>query len=422
MEKQSQTLFYQPSYIIPALRRHLDRSHRGVRVETENPLRAELIQMADAASLVPQWQKLGEEAIEPNPYYCPAFLIASAKHINDGLTCQIVAIWKREQTGDLERELVGLFPIAVKNWRHGYPIPVVQLWRDCLTGVNTPLMASEDPSNVWRTFLQFIKQHPKLPDILHGREIYSQDACCHALMALEESKEATYYTAASFERAIAQPISSNEEYINRWSAKRRRNIRASTRKLEELGEVSFETVTPSDAHYSEVLNALLELEKAGWKGREGTAFNCQQNSAAFVQEAFGGEVCTLTALSEISIMRIDGRIVAGLMNLVAHGKVFGVRSAYDEKLANQGPGTVMYAWLLERMLEQGDYKELDSCADAGHLLEKFWLERKQVSSVYATADTANGTAQIERILAAHNRMKQLRDTARNVLARVRGKE
>lgn len=363
---------------------------------------AELITLSDCDRIMGDWLQLAERAVEPNPYYGPAYLLASARYLAAENECRIVLVWDLR----ISRELVGFFPLAVKGLRQGFAHPVCDLWRDCVTGVNVPLISGDAVETIWTCFLKFVARHPKLPDIVHGREICPDGPCGLALRNVMNANEAVGIAESRHERSIAKPVSRYDDYTKRWSKKRLRNVKAGLRKLRKVGDITFEAVTPDDPDYRQALDDLLELEAAGWKGRQGTALSSKPNSRKFAHNALNST--GVPSASLLTLMRLDGRVVAGMFNLVSHGRIHGLRSGYDESLSSYSLGIIMYAWLLERMLDFGDYHELDSCSDANHLLEKYWLERKTIEAVFITAEMGTGAARIRRMISLRTAARKLR--------------
>ncbi|WP_420412312.1 GNAT family N-acetyltransferase [Roseibium sp.] len=377
---------------------------------------AELVPLSEANHFMGDWLRLAERAVDPTPYYSPAYLLASAKHLCPETSCQLVLVWQ----GDGPKKLVGLFPISVKGIRYGYLHPVCELWRDCVTGNTVPLISGETietVETVWSCFLEFLARHPNLPDVLHCRELGADTQSGLALQNLVSGKGIIRNVENSHERAVAKPVSSYADYTKKWSKKRSRNLRAAHRKLAEKGTVTFENISQSDPEFSDALEELLKLEASGWKGQMGTAFNSQKDSRDFALNAFNPEILPSAAL--LTVIRLDGRIIAGLFNLVSQGHVFGVRSGIDVSLAQCSPGILAYTWLLENLLETGDYQLLDSCTDGNHLLNKYWLERKTIEAVYVTASQRSGVKRIDRIINSRRVAKTLRDSCNGLIGRIR---
>lgn len=169
--------------------------------------------------------------------------------------------------------------------------------------------------------------------------------------------------------------------------------------------MSFDIFCQTDPEYKGLLDEILALEAAGWKGRRGTAINCSKDTRQFAEMAF----CSPSSAPacHIAVLRLDGKLIAGQVNLVSRDHVFFFKSAYDEAYGRYGVGFILYFWMLEQMLDHKRYCEFDSCANADHPLETFWQERKTVQSVFLTARGGGRERAVERVIEMRGHIDQL---------------
>lgn len=95
----------------------------------------------------------------------------------------------------------------------------------------------------------------------------------------------------------------------------------------------------------------LALEASGWKGRQGTAILSSPASAGFyravVRDAHRrGEL-------RFSTLRVDGRLAAWDMAIVAGDRYHLLKTAFDEAVRTAGPGLVLRRAVVERCFETG---------------------------------------------------------------------
>lgn len=129
-----------------------------------------------------------------------------------------------------------------------------------------------------------------------------------------------------------------------------RTTRKSIRHLEGKGELRIQVVTSASGLH-EAMTECLELEKAGWKGRKGTAIACLPPVEQFYRDlasrAAEGGVLLLTML------RFDGRLIGFDLSLRTQHRIDSLKSAYDEEMARQSPGNVVTYMTLERDCSRG---------------------------------------------------------------------
>lgn len=367
--------------------------------------RTETVAITDADSIRVEWDQLARRAIEPNPYYESGHLIAICRHMLPHEDHRLILVRERASN-----HLVGLFPVTSKGWRDGFPGGVTFLSFDSLIGQTVPLIAGDDPAAVWAAFLGHVDDADDLPSVVSMKEFYADSECGKALDEACRKGLAIYRSEHSFERAVATGVVSYDTYADRWSRKKARNIRSRMNKLRELGMLELRIVTSSEAAFEETLSEILDLEAAGWKGRAGTALISQEHTLAFARDAYsaGGNAPEV----HLATLRLDGKLIAGDLNLISQGRAYFIKSAYDESYSKYGPGVILYTYALEQMLDQNRYERLDSCADAGHPLEEIWLERERVDHGFTAAASRRNQLSAERLIARRARMFAMRDAAR----------
>ena len=366
----------------------------------------EMVSIADAAAIRDEWVDLASRAIEPNPYYEIDYLVALYRHVRPKEALRLILVRNRAT-----RRLDGLFPVTVKGALEGYPGGATVMSYDPLIGQTVPLIA-DAAADVWHAFLTFVDDHKDLPSLVHLREFYADSPCGAALSQACGEERAVCRREGVFERAVATSADDFEVYTQRWSRKKARNIRSRAKKLAAAGELAFEIVETGAADFAATLGEILALEKDSWKGREGTALASQVNLSSFAQDAFGASRNTPRIV--LGTLRLDGRLLAGQINLAAQERVYFIKSAYDESYASYGPGVALYTNMLRRMLDERLFEKLDSCADAGHPLEEIWLERERVESIFVAAATPANMRAADRLIALRRGLRTLRDTAGKV--------
>lgn len=141
--------------------------------------------------------------------------------------------------------------------------------------------------------------------------------------------------------------------LSQLSRSTRKSLRRARRRADELGEVTFETVTPGAD--LERLRALFDefvaLEGSGWKAAAGTAMAVDPErrellwrhlSAPDVRERV--RVCRMT---------IDDRLVAASILLVQGDRCWAEKAAYDEAAGRCSPGQLLTAHEIEWAAREG---------------------------------------------------------------------
>lgn len=127
-----------------------------------------------------------------------------------------------------------------------------------------------------------------------------------------------------------------------------RSLEQTRRKMSRNFDVAFRLVeTPDDP--TAQLRQGLELEAAGWKGRNGTAI--LQRAADL---RFYSEVVTRfhdSGQLRVSELTLDGELVAWDITLLSSNRLYGLKAAYAEAHHSLSPGLVLRLAIIERCFE-----------------------------------------------------------------------
>ncbi len=154
--------------------------------------------------------------------------------------------------------------------------------------------------------------------------------------------EATYESPW---RSLPRPPAAWDEGLTR---KFKANLRNRERRLDALGEVSFEVVTGSGA-WHRALQIFYELEASGWKRERGTAIAQRATAKAF----YDGLVGRTADHMWLPILRVSGRPAAAQLVRVAGRTMFMLKTAYHPNFAPYAPGQLLTARLIQHGIEQG---------------------------------------------------------------------
>jgi len=135
------------------------------------------------------------------------------------------------------------------------------------------------------------------------------------------------------------------EYTKRQSSRFRRNLRRVKRNLSRAGKVNLKILTGLEAD-PEVLDDFIRMECSGWKGRAGSALECQHELMSFYRDL-------VPAMQDLGWLRwhlleLDGAVIAAQLAIQMHGTQYIVKIAYDEKYAGYSPGNILMDFVIEK--------------------------------------------------------------------------
>jgi CelD/BcsL family acetyltransferase involved in cellulose biosynthesis len=122
------------------------------------------------------------------------------------------------------------------------------------------------------------------------------------------------------------------------------------RKMSRDHDARFELVTvPEDLDGA--LRQGFEVEGSGWKGRAGTAILSAPETTAF----YGAIAMAFAARGELALswISLDGRMVAFDLCLLRAGRLYLLKTGFDESARRLAPGLVLRLAVVERCFERG---------------------------------------------------------------------
>jgi hypothetical protein len=324
-----------------------------------------------AAPMIRRWERLADEASEPNPFFEHWSLLPAVTHLDHGRTPRFLCL----QAGE---RLLGLMPVSLW-WRYyRHPLPHLANWVHGNAFVGTPLIAAGHEKAFWRTALATIDGSCGPALFAHFTYIPTDGPVFAALQDVAREQHRPFGVVLREERALLRSGLAPEDYLaGSLTAKKRKELRRQARRLGEEGDLGFE-LQRDDAGLDEWTRQFLALEAAGWKG----------DSHALARDSGAAEVFAATLQGaaargklERLTLRLDGRPIAMLANLVSTPGAFAYKTTYDERFAQYSPGVLLQQHNLA-LLDRPDIDWCDSCAAEDHpMINRLWRERRPIARI-----------------------------------------
>ena len=284
---------------------------------------------ADLRALAPGWDELAAAA--PSPFLTTTWLAAWEDTYGDGRSHGVVVRDHRAAVAG------GAWVPHARADVHAEAFEHLLEW---------DVVARDDHARaaVWRALLEHTPDRLVLPALVRdapATEIARRELRAAGYRLIERTGHLSPYLElpASAEELMAA-VSRNL----RSQAGRRR------RAFEKEGELRLRTVTDGD-DVGPALDAVLRLEAAGWKGREGTAILNQPGTErlyrAFAQDA------ARAGILRLYLLELDDRLLAADIGLAIGGTGYLLKTSYDEDLGRASPGLLLRAEVLRASIEEG---------------------------------------------------------------------
>lgn len=214
-----------------------------------------------------------------------------------------------------------------------------------------------------------------------------------------------------FERPVLDRASNWEAFLAGHPHRSRfKDLRRRARRLGETGRLTVESATDA-AGLGRLLEAFLVLEKAGWKGRAGTALACRPQTESLGRALFGAADGPVAGRADALLL--DGAPIAISLALACSGTASLLKTAYDERLRNCAPGLLLEAEIIRLCHETGFADRLDSATLPGSPLESLYPGRETIAEVIALPPGSRGLS-LERRLRLARFEQRGREAARHL--------
>jgi CelD/BcsL family acetyltransferase involved in cellulose biosynthesis len=328
-------------------------------------IRAIVRPAADAVdALGPEWIQLAADASEPNAFAEHWFVAAALRTLPADADIRLIEVRRGGR-------LIGLLAVEVARFYARLPVRFVRNWCHDQAFLGTPLVAAGEEQAFWAAAIAALGAADWAPNFLHLRRIGEGGAVHRALAGAA----IVHRYARAFLRSDLAPAA---YYAQAVRQKKRKELRRLRNRLAELGRLESR-VLDDRAELDAWCSAFLDLEQAGWKGREGTALACSAGGARFFHEALAG--AWEAGRLQFRRLDLDGRPIAMLVNFLNPPGGFSFKTAFDESYAQYSPGVLLQIDNLE-ILDRADIGWMDSCAMQDHpMIDSLWTERRAIVRV-----------------------------------------
>jgi CelD/BcsL family acetyltransferase involved in cellulose biosynthesis len=203
-----------------------------------------------------------------------------------------------------------------------------------------------------------------------------------------------------------------DDYERGLSKNLRKNLRRRRRRLEALGAATV-TMHTGVEDLPRYLDEAFHVEAAGWKGAIGTAMKSRTETRQFYTEV--AEWAAKSGDLRISFLRVGGKPIAVDYSLESGSVYYSLKTGYDARYREYGPGAELTRALIERAFEE----RLDRFALLGATDEfkRAWAGDNVREAIVFQAFAPGPLGTIDSLVQRHGR--ELATRARSRLLRTR---
>ena len=319
---------------------------------------------ASLAAIVPAWEELAANALEPNPFY-ESWILLPALRARGDANFECVSVWQ-------DATLIGLFPFERRSSFRRLPVATLTSWRHSAYLLCTPLVRKEAAVPALRALMRWAVDEASVLELLYVPVSGPFDDALR-------TEAATLVRSAHFSRPLLLRAASADAYVEEaMSSQLRRQVRRNERRLAARGARTI-ALAPG-GHIGDEIERFLRLEVGGWKGRQGGALAAHPVNLRFGREVLG-EAHRRGRLHVVG-MDCDGAPIARRLSLLAGEGAYAFKTAYDEDYASYSPGVLAEALCLREFHRLPGVRWMDSYTDPGNnTVNRMWKDRRAMQSV-----------------------------------------
>jgi hypothetical protein len=169
--------------------------------------------------------------------------------------------------------------------------------------------------------------------------------------------------------------------------------------------------TPQGA--AQAFEAFLALEKASWKGDQGTALLSHPKDAAFVRQLLQNLATGRNA--SVAVLRVNGEAIAAQVLMYCGTTAYTWKTAFSADFGKYSPGALLIDKVTDELLSGSDIDAINSCAAEASFMSQLWAGRRTM--VDMLVDVGPGKSIGYRLEAGrqlgYRRLRDLRDWLRS---------
>lgn len=341
----------------------------------------ETIHGVDALTAIrADWDELAANAIEQNPFYESWMLIEGVKCFGADVDLQFDLVWQRNPRPNQPPYLVGLFPFERRRSFGGVPIRLRKAWQHKYLYYCVPLVRRGVANEVLHALFDSMSQGAQRATGIELHHLDIGGPFAQALLEVTSDRAAATYTVESYNRALIRPANSFDAYVNSaMTNHNRKEVRRLARRLSEIGVPEVRVLT-AEEDLEKWLNHFLQMEAAGWKGREATALASDDVSRNYFKSI--AQAAYVRGQLMLVGLFLNQQPIALKCNFLAGEGSFAFKIAFDEQFSRFSPGVQLELENVRLLHQMPNTKWMDSCAAQHHfMIGRLWQERRTITKV-----------------------------------------
>jgi hypothetical protein len=313
------------------------------------------------SDLGPHWDDLVGRA-SSNVFMNPAAIDAACA--TGFARIEMLLAWEE---GEGARKLVGVWALRLRNMAPFWPT-VLEALPYNYAFLGSPVVDPVYVNAVIPAFFAAIEESPSLPEILSLHELDTEDPNYPAMLRELAARGITPLVLSTSARPFVTP-----EFGVKRSGSTRKKLRQDWNRLTALGAVEVAN-DRTPAGVAQAFETFLALEKASWKGEEGTALLSDPRDAAFVRRLLQNLAARGDA--SVALLLVNGEAIAAQVLMYCGSAAYTWKTAFSATYAKYSPGTLLIDKITEELFAGSRIRAINSCAAETSFMAQLWAGRR----------------------------------------------
>ncbi len=316
-----------------------------------------------------EWDDLADDASEPNAFAERWYLQNALEALDPQQHIDLACI-------RLGGQLIGVMPLEQARGYARLPVAYRTNWLNHNAFLGTPLVRNGAELPFWRGLFAFLDNEADGALFFHLNAMPIDGPVAAALQQICTEQRRRIGLVQSEERALLEQGLSPAAYLETHvRGKKRKELRRQHNRLAELGALQFDR-SDGRENLDGWIDEFLALERAGWKGGNGSALDCADDTRTLFRTVL--HAAADAGKLELLTLRLDGRAIAMLITFLTAPGSFSFKTAFDEDYARFSPGVLLQIENLA-LLDRPDFTWCDSCAAQDHpMIDSLWGGRRSI--------------------------------------------
>lgn len=355
------------SRMVPASAFDPDRSRAWPYAENDAPVVRMMRHVDLTAQDRARWAALSLQAGAANIFAQDWFMDASLRHSLDGRDAWLAVV---SHPGGA---WLGVMPLRTEGRFGRWPARVWRSWSGSNQFLGTPLVDVGSADLFWKSLLAFLDSRAGSEILLHFQGFDADDPVTVALLDRCNQEGRAFEVIHCVDRPAHRAGISAD---SRGDAKLRGRLRNLERRLErDHGPVAMSLACPS-LPCAPWIEAFLEMEASGWKGRIGSALESDIATAGLFRSVI--ERGHADGSARLATLTAGGRVVAMSSWFESATWGHGFKMTFDEAFRAYAPGQLLMREISDRVAARADLS-FDTCvprdSSSSH---KLWKSSRRI--------------------------------------------